>query len=136
MLSNNPALLKAVICQAAEDAYYEEIIEAGEEDRIGPGEEYASKEDWMSSKITSWAEDVGRRFVDLTKELGGTEESRGIAIKYHSLEIGESFRLGDGMKVRRVPGGWLHSQIDRDAVISVFVPLSKEFRALAGVYDE
>ncbi len=130
MLINNPALLQAVVCQAAEEAYKEEIVATDMEDIIGPGQEYADKQDWMSSKIKDWADMVGDRCLNLGKELVGSNEAREVAVKYYSLELGESFRLGDGMKVRRVPGGWIHYLIERDAVMNVFVPLSPEYQAL------
>lgn len=142
-LTKNIAFLQAVICMFAEERYQEEIIETESTGEIGPGQQWESKEDWMSDIISEWFNDAGEKAKlftpgdgDLKVKKRSINFAKAISKAIYNLPLGEQFRLNDdgvGYIITRVPGGWIYIIEVEGVATTVFVPWNNEFQKLASL---
>ena len=139
-LAKNPGFLQSVICMLADKAYQTDIVDAGCEDEIGPGEQWASKEDWMNDTISDWFNETSKtiKLFPENTDFKVKKFSIDLARSIYNMSIGERLEFNDNSDsfVMRVPGGWIYAIDTIGAEQSpVFVPYSDEFLKLAKLSD-
>jgi len=112
----------------AESTYDSEIVD--EDITIGPGFDYETKEARIEEKVEEWIEDAEKTFSDMGPSLSQKEKTsiNSIARLYYKMPLGSTIDIEVGMKVVRVPGGWVHIYQGDLGVSSCYIAWSDEFQ--------
>lgn len=96
---------------------------------VGHGLDWESKDQWIEEKVEEWIGDAEKIFSDLGPELGKKEMEfiNENARLYYKAPLGSEFILKSGLRVIRVPGGWMNILMTPIGVTSCFIPFDNEF---------
>ena len=131
MKNHSAQFLYDTLRLVAEYAYKSDVLDCGMEDiTIGHDQEFADKDQWISEKVNEWMADAEKMYADLIPSIAKREfgDIGKIAKMYYKMPLGSTVDLGNGMKVIRVPGGWMHVYQTTLGITSVFVQWNDEFQ--------
>lgn len=125
----NHDYLKAVICEAANEAFKREVVDTNSlEVEIGKDGEHATEEDWKAEKIIEWNDVVKEKLssMEVRQESEFDEDMLKFAHLYYGAALGETITFGN-TEMTRIPGGWVVEPDELGGVPS-FAPFSDEFK--------